>query len=351
MHRHGERVDVARDFLEAGSDFHGAYHYATPDRLHANDGAFSNEYWAWQGRRLQVRRLAARGGCATALELIASPPLTARGRLFATQLSLDPIDTGEPEVAAVNITSNVTVLEDLPPEWYEFVTEVGGVCEKISFSFNTTAPVPILFRYSVTHLFRYSVTHLFRYSVTHLFRYTPIPLFRSACTPPHGLLLPVGPLDLRRAEQGVTWWLVQGAAVKVRYEDDQHFPVDKVVGAGSQDTEPSMRGCSGEHQRPPAHSAALSVPARRIWESLGIPAPSLRDGFCQWACQWAGAAPATPGIPHSVGSLPNCLDKGLPVRTWRLRGLYAKIRARLYQECRHSFTCQCKSDRVRWPSQ
>ena len=29
---------------------------------------------------------------------------------------------------------------------------------------------------------------------------------------------------------------------------------------------------------------------------------------------------------HSVGSPPNCLDKGLPARTWRLRGLCAKIR-------------------------
>ena len=38
-----------------------------------------------------------------------------------------------------------------------------------------------------------------------------------------------------------------GAAVHVRYEDDRHYPVDKVVGAGAQDTEPSMRGCSGEN--------------------------------------------------------------------------------------------------------
>ena len=28
---------------------------------------------------------------------------------------------------------------------------------------------------------------------------------------------------------------------------------------------------------------------------------------------------------HSVGSPPNCLDKGLPVRAWRLRGLCAQI--------------------------
>ena len=39
---------------------------------------------------------------------------------------------------------------------------------------------------------------------------------------------------------------------------------------------------------------------------------------------------------HSAGAPPNYLDKGLPVRTWRLRGLYAKIRGP-YQD---------KSDRV-----
>ena len=30
-------------------------------------------------------------------------------------------------------------------------------------------------------------------------------------------------------------------------------------------------------------------------------------------------------IHHSVGSPPKCLARGLPVRTWRLRGLYAQI--------------------------
>ena len=63
------------------------------------------------------------------------------------------------------------------PDLYEYITEVGGICEKISFAHNTSAP---------------------------------------------------------------------GAAVHVRYEDDRHYPVDKVVGAGSQDTVPSMQGCSGE---------------------------------------------------------------------------------------------------------
>ena len=83
-------------------------------------------------------------------------------------------------VLQVGVTSNATVLAEvnLLPNLYQYVTEVGGVCEKLSFAHNTSAP---------------------------------------------------------------------GAAVHVRYEDDRHYPVDKVVGAGAQDTEPSMRGCSGEN--------------------------------------------------------------------------------------------------------
>ena len=83
-------------------------------------------------------------------------------------------------VLQVGVTSNATVVAEvnLLPNLYQYVTEVGGVCEKISFAHNTSAP---------------------------------------------------------------------GAAVHVRYEDDRHYPVDKVVGAGAQDTEPSMRGCSGEN--------------------------------------------------------------------------------------------------------
>ena len=41
---------------------------------------------------------------------------------------------------------------------------------------------------------------------------------------------------------------------------------------------------------------------------------------------------------HSIDFPPNCLDKGLPVRTWRLRGACANIRG----------PCQDKSDRVGW---
>jgi hypothetical protein len=75
------------------------------------------------------------------------------------------------------IVTNVTVIP-YNPEEHQYVTEVGGICEKISFAANVSAP---------------------------------------------------------------------GAAVLVRYEDDRHYPVDKVVGAGSQDNEPSSRGCSGEN--------------------------------------------------------------------------------------------------------
>ena len=41
---------------------------------------------------------------------------------------------------------------------------------------------------------------------------------------------------------------------------------------------------------------------------------------------------------HSVGFPPNCLDMGLPVRTWHLHGLHAKVRG----------PCRDKSDRVAW---
>jgi hypothetical protein len=79
-----------------------------------------------------------------------------------------------------NVTTNVMEIgwAYVPgPHHHDYITEVGGICEKLSFVHNISAP---------------------------------------------------------------------GAAVHVRYEDDRHYPVDKVVGAGSQDTVPSMQGCSGE---------------------------------------------------------------------------------------------------------
>ena len=51
----------------------------------------------------------------------------------------DGDESTEEAAAALNVTTNVTVLWERPPYWYEFVTEVGGICEKISFAFNTTA--------------------------------------------------------------------------------------------------------------------------------------------------------------------------------------------------------------------
>ena len=66
--------------------------------------------------------------------------------------------------------------ELLSPEHHQYVTKVGGICEKLSFAPNTSAP---------------------------------------------------------------------GAAVLVRYEDDAHFGVDKVIGAGKEDNAASSRGCVG----------------------------------------------------------------------------------------------------------
>ena len=79
------------------------------------------------------------------------------------------------------------------PHHHDYITEVGGICEKMSFVHNT---VRLVQRY-------------------------------------------------------------------VRYEDDRHYPVDKVVG-WSQDTVPSMQGCSGElSERRPDRSCITSTAARR----------------------------------------------------------------------------------------
>jgi hypothetical protein len=103
------------------------------------------------------------------------------------------------------ISTNVTVLAD--PETYEYIQEVGGLCEKISFSANWTAPG--------------ENPHS---SVT-----TSVPM-REYILGGHTL--------------AVGGWLLMviyaccsyssGAAVFVRYEDDRHYPVDKVIGAGRQ---------------------------------------------------------------------------------------------------------------------
>jgi hypothetical protein len=72
--------------------------------------------------------------------------------------------------------TNVELVAELSSSTtYEYVTEVGGICEKLSFASNTSAP---------------------------------------------------------------------GAAVLVRYEEDRHYPVDKVVGAGAADNVHNSQGCS-----------------------------------------------------------------------------------------------------------
>ena len=50
---------------------------------------------------------------------------------------------------------------------------------------------------------------------------------------------------------------------------------------------------------------------------------------------------------HSVGSPPNCLDKGLPVRTWRLRGLSSKIRGLNQDKSDRVVLCTAWSARAR----
>jgi hypothetical protein len=151
----GGLLKLARDLLLTASDYHTPFSYATPNADYVGDRHYSdNELLdSIAGRRLEAWSAAA----------------------SVRRLQVDAADDGV--AAAVNAT-NVTVLGEVEmPDLYEYITEVGGICEKISFAANTSAP---------------------------------------------------------------------GAAVHVRYEDDRHYPVDKVVGAGSQDTVPSMQGCSGE---------------------------------------------------------------------------------------------------------
>ena len=161
LHAEGEPINLLRDFIEGGVEYHEPFSYEAPERLHANDGAYGNEYWAWQGDQ--------QGGA------LGRRRAQAWGHARRLQLLLAGLPSMEPDTVEVNIT-NVTVI-DVNVNEYEYITEVGGICEKISFAENLTAP---------------------------------------------------------------------GAAVLVRYEDDAHYPVDKVVGAGAQDNAPNMRGCSGK---------------------------------------------------------------------------------------------------------
>jgi hypothetical protein len=148
-------LQLARDLLLTASDYHTPFSYDSPSADYVGDRHYSdNELLdSVAGRRLQAWKDAA----------------------SIRRLQVDAAAEGA--AIAPNAT-NVTELGQIEmPDLHHYITEVGGICEKISFAHNTSAP---------------------------------------------------------------------GAAVLVRYEDDRHYPVDKVVGAGAQDTVPSMQGCSGE---------------------------------------------------------------------------------------------------------
>ena len=78
--RQGEPINLARDFINAPSEYQRPYDYVAPERLHANDGAYGNEYWAWQGRRRrtqawdQARRLQIVLGGLPAMDVVEEVP-------------------------------------------------------------------------------------------------------------------------------------------------------------------------------------------------------------------------------------------------------------------------------------
>ena len=49
QHVNGEPINLPRDFLESRAEYQMPFGYESPNRLHANDGAYANEYWSWQG--------------------------------------------------------------------------------------------------------------------------------------------------------------------------------------------------------------------------------------------------------------------------------------------------------------
>jgi hypothetical protein len=64
-HVEGEAINLPRDFISGRADYHRPFSYRAPLRLHANDGAYGNEYWAWQGRRRRAQAAASvEGGAA-----------------------------------------------------------------------------------------------------------------------------------------------------------------------------------------------------------------------------------------------------------------------------------------------
>ena len=131
-------------------------------------------------------------------------------------------------------------------------------------------------------------------------------------------------------------------------------PLDRSVWPGPEDSDAiSVR------RSPPAPSAARPFPPssrRSHLRPLPVPPPrpptspavrvhvmSRPRKVARMACA-PTLAFAAPHHHHSVGSLPNCLDKGMPVRTWRLRELYTKIAA-LIKTNPHEWLGECPSAR------
>ena len=79
------------------------------------------------------------------------------------------------------------------------------------------------------------------------------------------------------------------------------------------------------HTRTDGHVAA---PARPLAMPSAAPAarPAAHAPVEAYRAAYPGGFTRNPPGTHPVGSSPNCLDEGLAVRTWRLRGFCAAIR-------------------------
>jgi hypothetical protein len=172
VHGGEELLSLARDPMLIGSDFNVPFVYEAPSEdIVGEERYVGSSVENAAGRR----RLEAWGAIERLHRGVASQQQAGHARRLQGLGGLDGLNAH-----LENVTTQVTEIgwAEVPgPHHHGYITEVGGICEKLSFAHNTSAP---------------------------------------------------------------------GAAVHVRYEDDRHYPVDKVVGAGSQDTVPSMQGCSGE---------------------------------------------------------------------------------------------------------
>ena len=184
------RVHLAEDLLRAGSDFHGDWHYRplADEADHPFVDFCAKSHAVRLGATSEARCTAAAGCVYDAASDSCEHASVGSGRRRAQAWQAarrlqDAAATEEGGGGGLGTTdwthkvsTGVAVLEP-GPSHYAYVNEIGGICEKLSFAANRTAP---------------------------------------------------------------------GAAVLVRYEDDRHYPVDKIVGAGAQDTSRSQHGCSGD---------------------------------------------------------------------------------------------------------